>query len=109
MAFSTGAFTIRYDKLYEAANEGGKDFLTRNFPEKHKWARAHDEGGWRYGDMTSNMVECFNNVLRGSRPLPVTAIVEYTFFKINEYFLMHSAETVTWIGEKMEYPPKVEE
>ena len=28
VAFSTGAFIIRYDKLYEAANEGGKDFLT---------------------------------------------------------------------------------
>ena len=59
--------------------------------------------------MTSNMVECFNNVLRGARPLPVTAIVEYTFFKLNEYFLMHSEETVKWTGEKMEYPPKVEE
>ena len=28
VAFITGAFTIRYDKLYEAADEGGKDFLT---------------------------------------------------------------------------------
>ena len=47
---------------------------------------AHDDGGWRYGDMTSNLVECFNNVLKGARALPVTAIVEYTFFKLNEYF-----------------------
>ena len=50
--------------------------------------------------MTSNLVECFNNVLKGARALPVTAIVEYTFFKLNEYFQRHSEETAKWIGEK---------
>ncbi|XP_044444824.1 uncharacterized protein [Triticum aestivum] len=47
--------------------------------------------------MTSNMVECFNNVLKGVRSLLVTAIVKYTFFKLNEYFLRHSEETAKWI------------
>ena len=50
--------------------------------------------------MTSNMVECFNNVLKGVRSLPVTAILKYTFFKLNEYFLRHSQTTAKWIGEK---------
>ena len=90
-------------------NKGGQEFLNRNFNEKHKWARAHDDGGWRYGDMTSNLVECFNNVLKGARALPVTAIVEYTFFKLNEYFQRHSEETAKWIGEKKDYPEKVDE
>ena len=57
--------------------------------------------------MTSNMVECFNNVLKGVRSLPVTAILKYTFIKLNEYFLKHSASTAKWIGEKMDYPLKV--
>jgi hypothetical protein len=45
VAFTTDAFDARYNKLFAAVNEGGKDFLTRNFGEKHKWARAHDDGG----------------------------------------------------------------
>ena len=65
--------------------------------------------------MTSNMAECFNKVLKGVRALPVTAIVQYTFDKMNEYFLKHSMETDKQIaGEnkdkhKYNFPPKVEE
>jgi hypothetical protein len=109
VAFTIDAFDARYNKLFAAVKEGGQDFLTRNFSEKHKWARTHDDGGRRYGDMTSNLVECFNNVLKGARSLPVTAIVEYTFFKLNEYFQKHSEETAKWIGEEMDYPEKVDE
>ena len=43
--------------------------------------------------MTSNMAECFNKVLKGVRALPVTAIVQYTFIKMNEYFLKYSEKT----------------
>ena len=81
--------------------------MLRHEPDKEKWSRAYDEGGMRYGDMTSNMVECFNNALKGVRSLPVTAILKYTFIKLNEYFLKHSASTAKWIGEKMDYPLKV--
>ena len=59
--------------------------------------------------MTSNMVECFNNVLKGVRSLPVTAILKYTFIKLNEYFLKHSEITAKWISEKMDYPFKVQD
>jgi hypothetical protein len=86
VAFTARSFTYRYNKLHQASNAGGKEFLDRNFAERHKWARAYDHGGRRYGDMTSNMAECFNNVLKGVRALPVTAIVEYTFHKLSAYF-----------------------
>ena len=65
--------------------------------------------------MTSNMAECFNRVLKGARGLPVTAIVQYTFDRMNEYFLKYSMETDKQIaGEnkdkhKYNFPPKVEE
>ncbi|KAE8811595.1 hypothetical protein D1007_11368 [Hordeum vulgare] len=48
--------------------------------------------------MTSNLVECFNNVLKGVRSLLVIAIVEYTIFKLNEYFQSHSEKIANWIG-----------
>jgi hypothetical protein len=57
------------------------------------WARAYNEDGRRYGQMTSNMAECFNNVLKGVRALPVTAIIQYTFEKLNVYFQKYIEET----------------
>ena len=38
------------------------------------WALSHD-GGRRYGIMITNMSEVFNNVLKGPRSLPFTALV----------------------------------
>jgi hypothetical protein len=86
VAFTAWSFTYRYNKIHEASNAGGKEFLDGNFADRHKWARAYDHGGRRYGDMKSNMAECFNNVLKGVRALPVIAIAEYTFHKLSTYF-----------------------
>ena len=61
------------------------------------------------------MAEFFNRVLKGARGLPVTAIVQYTFDKMNAYFLKYSMETDAQIaGEnprkyKYKFPPKVDE
>ena len=53
---------------------------------KEKWTLAYNEGR-RYGTMTTNLSECFNGVLKGARSLPITAMVRYTFFKVNSYFV----------------------
>ena len=37
--------------------------------------------------MTTNVSEVFNKVLKGMRAMPVSGIVEYTFYKCNEYFV----------------------
>ena len=50
------------------------------------WAFSHD-GGRRYGLMTTNISEVFNSVLKGVRILPVTALVQLTFFRLNSYFV----------------------
>ncbi|KAH7854428.1 hypothetical protein Vadar_013718 [Vaccinium darrowii] len=50
-----------------------------------RWSFAHD-GGMRYGSKTTNVVECFNGVLKDARHLPITAMVMTTFFKSVEYF-----------------------
>ncbi|KAK9986732.1 hypothetical protein SO802_031683 [Lithocarpus litseifolius] len=52
---------------------------------KQKWTLPHD-GGHRYGAVTTNLSECFNGILKGARSLPITAMVRFTFFKVNSYF-----------------------
>ena len=37
--------------------------------------------------MTTNISEVFNSVLKGARSLPVTALVQLTFFCLNDYFV----------------------
>ena len=49
------------------------------------WTLLHD-GGRRWGDMTSNMVEIFNSVLKGAHFLLITALVQLTFYRVNCYF-----------------------
>ena len=115
-AFSYKRFARLYNALVanKKLDAGGLDFLSRHIELRTKWARAYDEDGRRYGQMTSNMAECFNRVLKGVRALPVTAIVQYTFDKLREYFLKYSIETCKQIaGEnkkkyKFKFPPKVE-
>ena len=50
-----------------------------------KWALSHD-GGRRYGIMTTNMSKVFNGVLKGARNLPITTLVQLTFYRVNSYF-----------------------
>ncbi|XP_047326128.1 uncharacterized protein LOC124929780 [Impatiens glandulifera] len=44
------------------------------------WTMSHD-GGYRYGQATTNMVESFNGLLRSARYLPVTSMIEYTYYR----------------------------
>ncbi|KAL9663856.1 hypothetical protein QQ045_019249 [Rhodiola kirilowii] len=46
--------------------------------KKEKWCLAHDEGGRRWGSMTTNASESFNHALRAARDLPVCALTHET-------------------------------
>jgi hypothetical protein len=74
-------------ELDKMVNAAGKAWLEQQMSEKDKWALAYDEGGYRYGIMTTNSSESFNRVFKGVRALPVSGIVEYSFHKCNEYFV----------------------
>ena len=52
---------------------------------KEKWALTFDKG-YCYRAMTTNVFECFNGVLKGAHSMPITAMVKYTWFKLNAYF-----------------------
>jgi hypothetical protein len=55
--------------------------------QNERWALAYDEGGFRYGIMTTNSSKSFNRVFIGVRSLLVSRIVEFSFMKCNEYFV----------------------
>ncbi|RYR08174.1 hypothetical protein Ahy_B05g075742 [Arachis hypogaea] len=58
---------------------------------REQYALAFD-GGYRWGHMTTNLVECINSVLKGARNLPITALVKATFYRLNELFTRKRAE-----------------
>ena len=65
-----------------------------------KWTIAHD-GGHCNGAMTTNLFESFNGILKSARNLPITALVELTYYRCVAYFADRytKARTEVTIGE----------
>jgi hypothetical protein len=80
-------FEARLKELEKILNNDAKAWLFDQLSEKSKWIVSFDEGGSRYGVMTTNISEVFNFILKGIRSLPVSSILDYTFHKCNEYFV----------------------
>ena len=59
-----------------------------------KWALSHD-GGRKYGIITTNMSEVFNDVLKGACNLPITALVQLTFYRLT--ITSQSAESMVLV------------
>ena len=53
--------------------------------------------------MTTNLSKCFNGVLKGARSLPITAMVQYTFCKVNSYFDDRRNKTLEQLKEGQEW------
>jgi hypothetical protein len=75
-------FEARLKELEKILNDDANAWLFEQLPEKSKWALAFDEGGSRYGIMTTNISEVLNFILKGTRSLPVSDIVNYTFSQV---------------------------
>ncbi|XP_068647036.1 uncharacterized protein [Aristolochia californica] len=73
-------------ELIEQQSERAKELLTEGPLRLEFWSLAHD-GNVRFGVLTTNMSESFNNVLRGARRLPIQALVATTFHRLNKYFV----------------------
>ena len=50
------------------------------------------DSGHRFGHMTTNLSKCVNGVLKGGRNLPITRLVQMTYYKLVEYFVKQKAE-----------------
>ena len=68
---------------------------------------SHD-GGRRYGIMTTNMSKVFNSVLKGARNLPITALVQLTFFRLNSYFVARREQGANRLASDEQYTPYVD-
>ena len=80
--------------------------MLENIPFE-KWALSHDRG-LRYGIMTTNIYEVFNSVLKGARSLPVIALVQLTFFRLNSYFVARKEQRYNRLGSDQQYTPYVD-
>ncbi|KAL0355548.1 UNVERIFIED_CONTAM: hypothetical protein Sradi_4001700 [Sesamum radiatum] len=77
----------KFERIMEeirGLNEEAFDWLQRI--DNAQWTLSHD-GGWRTGILTTNMSECINGVLKGSRRFPIIAIVRITLDRTVHYFL----------------------
>uniref|UniRef100_K3Z028 SWIM-type domain-containing protein n=1 Tax=Setaria italica TaxID=4555 RepID=K3Z028_SETIT len=80
-------FCEKLEDLVKDLNDDAKEWLKGEMEDKDKWAQAFDEGGMRWGIMTTNYSESLNGVFKGIRSRPVAGIIEYTFEKCNTYFV----------------------
>ena len=64
---------------------------------REKWAQYADEGR-RFGHMTTNLSECINAVMKGTRNLPITAIVKSTYFRLAKLFVEKGSQAQAQIA-----------
>ena len=69
-------------------NQEAWDYL--NNIDKTKWTVRHDKEHRRWGNLTTNISESMNNVLREARLLPITALIDYTFRRDVEQYVKHT-------------------
>ncbi|KAK5785729.1 hypothetical protein PVK06_040344 [Gossypium arboreum] len=70
-----------------SVNEEGTDYLC-NIPFE-QWTQAYEN--LRYGYMTSNLAECINSILKGTRHLLIIAVVRETYFRLAALFPKRAA------------------
>ena len=58
-----------------------------------------------YGIMTTNMSDVFNSVLKGACSLPITTLVQLTFFRLNSYFVVRREQCANRLASNEEYTP----
>jgi hypothetical protein len=66
--------------------EKAKDWLDSKMEDKDKWAQAYDDGGMRWGIMTTNYSEGVNNIFKEIRSRPISGIIKYSFEKMQCLF-----------------------
>ena len=84
-----------YCGVIQKANQRALNWVD-NIP-KEKWTHAYDEGR-RWGHMTSNIVESWNSVFKGTRNLPVTPIVQSTYYRLACLFADRAQKAFARVG-----------
>ena len=58
--------------------------------------------------MTTNISEVFNSVLKGARSLPLTTLVQLTFFRLNSYFVATRELGANILASNEQFTPYVD-
>ncbi|KAL9663562.1 hypothetical protein QQ045_018951 [Rhodiola kirilowii] len=80
----------------------------RKWLEDHElqlWSQAYDASGIRWGSMTTNASECFNDILKGGCDLPISSLVMFTFRQTVAYFV--ERQQSLYDGHRSLFPPKI--
>ncbi|XP_015973731.1 uncharacterized protein LOC107496922 [Arachis duranensis] len=73
-----------------------------NRMEYDKWTQ-HENAGRRFGHMTTNISECVNSVLKGTRNLPVTSLVKSTYGRLAQLFVVRGQTAEAQLGSGHEF------
>jgi hypothetical protein len=111
--FEEGMENIKneHQVAYEYLMDTGKKIRTDPYEPRlpQKWAQCYDGGCNRWGIMTSNGSEALNSVFKIARTLPVTAIVEESFYKCVEWFVKRKSTANFWASKNYVFCPKIRE
>ena len=81
-ALSQPGFIYYRHEIFESNPDAGRWIDNLDI---EKWFRSYDNGvGW--GHMTTNLVESMNDVFKDVRNLPITALVNATYFQMATLF-----------------------
>ncbi|GFZ05186.1 hypothetical protein Acr_17g0007580 [Actinidia rufa] len=80
-------------KLKRDGCEAVKDFFS-DLPCEH-WTRVHFKGK-RYGEMSSNLAECFNSWIKDERHLPIMVLVDKIRVQLFEQRYCRREDTSRW-------------
>ncbi|CAJ2653869.1 unnamed protein product [Trifolium pratense] len=78
-----------------------------NLP-KEKWTQAYD-GGIRWGHMTSNLAEAMNSVFKDIRGLPITALVQATYYRLAKLFAKRGKQSAAVLASGQQYTEACQE
>ncbi|XP_057740335.1 uncharacterized protein LOC130957498 [Arachis stenosperma] len=73
-----------------------------NRMEYDKWTQ-HEDAGRRFGHMTTNISECVNFVLKGTRNLSVTSLVKSTYGRLAQLFVVRGQTAEAQLGSGHEF------
>ncbi|CAI9095883.1 OLC1v1031913C1 [Oldenlandia corymbosa var. corymbosa] len=92
---------LKFQQQLRECNEAGLAYMMA-IP-RERWSLAYDQDYARWGMLTTNISESYNNVLKGVRFLPIRAVVESTLAKTIKFFRDQYADALkcnTPIGDK---------
>ncbi|XP_057755411.1 uncharacterized protein LOC130974552 [Arachis stenosperma] len=98
-AKTEGEFYYWFD-IMRTENPAMCDWANRM--EYDKWTQ-HEDAGRRFGHMTTNISECVNSVLKGTRNLPVTSLVKSTYGRLAQLFVVRGQTAEAQLGAGHEF------